>query len=217
MHSQTVRPPTATLFWKSHKKCIKTVEILINIDGIHVYGVLRNSLVVLAVSECQWVCIFPTAMGIWQSSGIGRVPRSRISIILQQRQRGNAQQGTVRDQHLPCSLCMTLAMSTDGRPYCLGEAMTYHGVSQWDTDADCGGPLCTSLFSEGSIPPSSLSTSLSLPPLSLSPPLLLLQQKVQSKARFHLGSDRCITQWQVSFHSKSGHERKVFQWVVVEQ
>ena len=78
------------------------------------------------VSVCVCVSILPCRS--WQTSdGHAAQSLNQHNITVQQRRRRECfvcKPAERREWHSPCSFCITLAMSTDGRPKCLGEAMS---------------------------------------------------------------------------------------------
>lgn len=84
--------------------------------------------------------------------------------------------------HLPCSFCMTLAMSTGARLNSFGEAMSPRCscLTRWVTDAEKQEILHS--WPEWDIPSASPSLCLSL--------LISLQGQVQLDLRFHAGTSR---------------------------
>lgn len=93
-----------------------------------------------------------------------------------------------KEWHLLCSFCITLAMSTDDRPACRGEAMSSRRScnERWVTDA-------ASRRSFTTVP-----SGTSPPPLPRSAPLsfflISLQDRLQLNLRFHAGTSRFTVQ-----------------------
>lgn len=131
----------------------------------------------VCVEVCVSMCEHPACKS-WQTSD-GTQPRHWISTILlcSSAAGENVHNPAMEEEwHLPCSFCITLAMSTDPRPKCLGEAMLSRCscMTRWVTDAESRRSLTTVLNGTSPLPlplypPLSLSLSLSLSNLTAGP------------------------------------------------